>query len=103
MRQDQEGLGAERKAESKPLAGSWVYGTAGLAFGSLKAETFGFSETKTSAGWTIGAGAEFGLTQNWTAKVEYLYVVLSDSRFITTGSTHGYSSSLVRIGVNYKF
>lgn len=80
------------------------YGTAGLAFGSVRAETIaGITETKTSAGWTIGAGAEFGITQNWTAKVEYLYVDLSDNRFITTGSTHGYQSSLVRVGVNYRF
>lgn len=79
------------------------YGTAGLAFGSLRAETIGFSETKTSVGWTIGAGAEFGITQNWTAKIEYLYMDLSDNRFITTGSTHGYQSSLVRVGVNYRF
>lgn len=80
------------------------YGTAGLAFGSVRAETIaGITETKTAAGWTIGAGAEFGITQNWTAKVEYLYVDLSDNRFITTGSTHGYQSSLVRVGVNYRF
>jgi outer membrane immunogenic protein len=79
------------------------YGTAGLAFGSLRAETLGFSESKTAAGWTIGAGVEFGITQNWSAKVEYLYIDLSDNRFITTGSTHGYQSNLVRVGVNYRF
>ncbi len=79
------------------------YGTAGLAFGSLRAETLAFSETKTSVGWTAGLGAEIGITQNWSAKVEYLYVDLSDSRFITTGSTHGYQSNLIRLGVNYRF
>ncbi len=79
------------------------FGTAGLAFGSLRAETLALSETKTSAGWTVGVGAEIGITQNWSAKVEYLYIDLSDNRFITTGSTHGYQSSLVRLGVNYRF
>ncbi len=58
-----------------------VYGTGGLAFGELRAETFGLSESHTTAGWTVGVGAEFGINQNWTAKVEYLYVDLSSSRF----------------------
>jgi outer membrane immunogenic protein len=52
------------------------YGTAGLAFGELRGETFGLSETHTNAGWTVGLGAEFGLAPNWSAKLEYLYVDL---------------------------
>jgi outer membrane immunogenic protein len=80
-----------------------LYGTGGLAFGSLRAETFGLSESHSSAGWTAGAGAEFGLAQNWTAKIEYLYVDLSDSRFSITGMSNGYQFGLVRAGVNYHF
>jgi outer membrane immunogenic protein len=79
------------------------YGTGGLAFGELRGETFGLSETHTNAGWTAGVGAEFGITQNWTAKVEYLYVDLSDSRFSITGLSNGYQFGLVRAGVNYHF
>ncbi len=56
------------------------YGTGGLAFGELRGETFGLSETHTKAGWTVGVGAEFGLTQNWSAKIEYLYVDLANSQ-----------------------
>src|SRR3954466_14798729 len=37
------------------------YGTGARPFGSLRAETFGLSESHTSAGWTAGVGAEFGL------------------------------------------
>jgi outer membrane immunogenic protein len=80
-----------------------VYGTGGLAFGGLRGESLGVTETHTSAGWTIGAGAEFGLTQNWSAKVEYLYVDLSSSRFTITGVPNGYQFGLVRLGVNYRF
>ena len=36
-----------------------VYATGGLAFGELRAETFGLSETHTNAGWTAGVGGEF--------------------------------------------
>jgi len=80
-----------------------LYGTGGLAFGELRGETFGLSESHTSAGWTAGVGAEFGFAQNWTAKIEYLYVDLSDSRFSITGASNGYQFGLVRAGVNYHF
>jgi len=79
------------------------YGTAGLAFGELRAQTFGWTESHTTAGWTIGAGAEVGLAPNWSAKLEYLYMDLSTSQFAITGVSNGYSASVVRAGVNYHF
>jgi outer membrane immunogenic protein len=79
------------------------YGTGGLAFGETRGETFGLSESHTTAGWTAGVGAEFGFAQNWTAKVEYLYVDLSDARFSITGLPNAYQFNLVRVGVNYHF
>jgi outer membrane immunogenic protein len=79
------------------------YGTAGLAFGELNGQTFGLSESHTNAGWTVGLGAEFGLTQNWSAKIEYLFVDLNDSNFVITGAQNGYRFGLVRAGVNYHF
>src|SRR6201991_5340868 len=80
------------------------FGTAGLAFGELRGETFGgFTESHTSAGWTAGVGAEFGLAPNWSAKIEYLYVDLSDERFSITGVSNGYQFGVVRAGVNYHF
>lgn len=80
-----------------------LYGTGGLAFGSTKFSSGGFSETQTSAGWTLGAGAEFALTQNWSAKVEYLYVDLGEKNFVMTAFPHGYQFSTIRVGVNYRF
>ncbi len=79
------------------------YGTGGLAFGELKGETFGLSEDHTTLGWTVGLGAEFALTQNWSAKAEYLYVDLSQRNFSVTGASNGYDFSVVRLGVNYHF
>jgi outer membrane immunogenic protein len=79
------------------------YGTGGLAFGELRGDTYGLSESHTNAGWTAGLGAEFGFAPHWTAKVEYLYVDLSDSRFTITGAQNGYQFGLVRAGVNYHF
>lgn len=80
-----------------------IYGTGGLAFGTLRAETPAVSESRTTAGWTVGAGAEVGLTQNWSARVEYLYIDLSESRFALTGASHGYQFGTFRAGVNYRF
>jgi outer membrane immunogenic protein len=79
------------------------YGTAGLAFGELKGQTFGLSESHTTAGWTAGLGAEVGLTSNWSAKIEYLYVDLSESQFAITGVSNGYRFGSVRAGINYHF
>ncbi|MFT4119380.1 outer membrane protein [Bradyrhizobium sp.] len=79
------------------------YGTAGLAFGELRGQTFGWTESHTTAGWTIGAGVEVGLAPNWSAKLEYLYIDLSTSQFAITGVSNGYSASVVRAGVNYHF
>jgi outer membrane immunogenic protein len=85
-----------------------VYGTGGLAFGELRGETFGLSETHTNAGWTAGVGAEFGFgqtgfAQGWSAKVEYLYVDLANNNFTITGAPNGYRFGTLRAGINYRF
>ena len=80
-----------------------IYGTGGLAFGSVRAEVLNLNESHSVAGWTLGAGAEIGITQNWSAKAEYLYVNLNNSQFALTGLPNGYQFSVVRLGVNYRF
>ena len=53
------------------------YLTAGAAFGDVKGSVAGvgsFSETK--VGWAGGAGLEYAFIDNWSAKLEYLYVDL---------------------------
>ena len=79
------------------------FGTGGLAFGELRGQTFGLTESHTNAGWTLGVGAEVGLSQNWSAKIEYLYVDLANSNFVVTGASNGYRFGTVRAGVNYHF
>jgi outer membrane immunogenic protein len=81
-----------------------VYGTLGFAVGELEAQTVGLvSENHASVGWTAGAGVEMGLTQNWSAKAEYLYVDLSSNNFALTGVSNGLTANLLRLGVNYHF
>jgi outer membrane immunogenic protein len=79
-----------------------LYGTTGFAYGGLELTSGGITQNRTHFGWTIGAGAEIGLTPNWTAKVEYLFFDLADRNYFI-GTSHGMESNLVRVGVNYKF
>jgi outer membrane immunogenic protein len=58
-------------------------------------------------GWTAGAGVEWGIARNWTAKVEYLYVDLGNATSVFPLSNRQQTSSLTmnvaRFGLNYKF
>jgi outer membrane immunogenic protein len=80
-----------------------LFGTAGLAYGELRADTFMLTESHASIGWTAGAGIEVGLTPHWSAKAEWLYLDLSDRTFSVTGTNNGLAADLLRMGVNYRF
>jgi len=87
-----------------------LYGTGGIAFGNIQAglnppATF---DSATNVGWTAGAGVEFAFAENWTAKLEYLYVDLgSMSCSVNCGLavpfTVPLTEKVVRAGVNFKF
>jgi outer membrane immunogenic protein len=80
-----------------------LYGTAGLAYGELRANTFNLAESHVSLGWTAGLGIEVGLTPRWSAKAEWLYLDLSGRNFSLTGTSEGLAADLLRMGVNYRF
>ena len=80
-----------------------AYLTGGLAYGGGRIEFAGMSELQTHFGWTFGGGVEVGLTPNWSAKAEYLYVRLEDRSYVLTGVNNGFSSNVFRLGVNYRF
>jgi opacity protein-like surface antigen len=62
------------------------------------------SESKTAVGWTIGAGFEFGLTQNISAKAEYLYFDLgSDTYNLGVPVAIERTGNIGRVGLNYRF
>lgn len=85
------------------------YVTGGVAFGDVRTTTPGFAgATNTNVGWTVGAGLEFAIAGNWTAKAEYLYVNLGKfncglSCGLTATDNVSFTTSLVRGGVNYRF
>jgi outer membrane immunogenic protein len=83
------------------------YGTAGGAYGDVKATAFGVSSSQTKLGWTAGAGVEAAFADNWTARIEYLYVDLQNA---SCGAACGgapvsvsFTQNLIRGGVDFKF
>jgi outer membrane immunogenic protein len=82
------------------------YVTGGLAVGDVRADinTPGATATgsNTQIGWTVGAGVEYGITPNVTAKIEYNYVDLGSSTPILADSVD-FRAHVVRGGVNWKF
>ena len=84
------------------------YITGGGAFGNVNASAPGLAGgSATNAGWTLGAGLEFAIAGNWTAKAEYLYVSLG--RFncgVGCGAATdnvSFNTNLIRGGINYRF
>jgi len=91
-----------------------IYATAGGALASIQQNVIApgvgsISETNWHWGWTVGAGLEWKLGREWSAKVEYLYVGLQDKAYFNPAPVPFQSDQrvrlddhLVRVGVNYK-
>lgn len=98
------------------------YVTAGLGWASQEVDYFqdylpslpgqfvnNLHETRTYLGWTVGAGIEAAVTENFTARIEYLYADLGSKEY--AGNVFGidYAERIdleiqtVRLGLNYKF
>jgi outer membrane immunogenic protein len=85
------------------------YVTGGFAYGNVKTTADFGSDVGNRAGYTIGAGLEYSMVGNWTAKVEYLFVDLSDHHCSTTCGfpqtpiAATFRENFVRFGLNYRF
>jgi outer membrane immunogenic protein len=102
-----------------------VFGTAGGAGANVETSLSGLPvQNNAEFGWTVGGGLEFAFAENWTAKVEYLFVDLEKA-----ACNHGYScgydfpavggmtpvaaiasnnavqlyENIIHVGVNFKF
>lgn len=100
-----------------------LYVTGGLAYGSFTGSSFALplaigTWSRVNAGWTVGAGAEAALGDNWSVKFEYLYMDLGSvggsaatnvSIAGATTTTRNYvfntrfTDSIARVGLNYRF
>ena len=92
------------------VTGGWAYGHGSISGTTTTTTptTATFSASQDYSGWTVGGGVEWAFMNNWSAKVEYLYIDFGDgSNFaaspmlnIVTGRM---TDNIVRAGVNYKF
>ena len=87
-----------------------VYGTGGYAWGrneiTFSAPGISVSEERSHSGWVAGAGVEWALADNWTAKIEYQYLMLDSERYFPTvlgGFDADADIHTVRVGLNYRF
>ena len=92
-----------------------VYGKGGVAFAQdqssltdLGANTA--STTFMRTGWTAGAGLEYGLSQNWSAKIEYDYLAFGSKALnFSTPLQPAYTTNAnlnvqeVKAGLNFRF
>jgi outer membrane immunogenic protein len=84
------------------------YVTGGASFGNIEGTAAGGGSSKTAIGWTAGGGLEYAFLNNWSARVEYLYVDLGTA---TCGAACSggnpfdvtYTTQILRGGLNYKF
>ena len=105
--------------------GPWLtYAKGGLAWArqdynyllsvSAPAQAIAVSASERRAGWTVGAGVEYALANQWSVRGEYNYISIPDRSFDASGSstvsgplqTMGQASQtlhLVKLGLNYQF
>ena len=88
--------------------GNWLpFITGGAAFGDIKATTGAGSESTTKVGWTVGGGIEYAFLGSWSTKVEYLYADLGKATCSSPACSHDidvkFHTSIVRLGLNYRF
>jgi opacity protein-like surface antigen len=50
-------------------------------FAPVNASTFNFEHSETLSGWTVGAGIEYALSQEWSVKVEYQHFDFGSTSF----------------------
>jgi outer membrane immunogenic protein len=93
-----------------------VYVTGGYAVASVQASVvdaalqIDVTETKTRSGWTAGFGTEWAFWNNWTGKIEYLYVAFRDTSYfeaqpagVTPRTGVPLNDNIIRLGLNYRF
>jgi outer membrane immunogenic protein len=92
-----------------------LYATGGLAWmnnsisvnATSGAFTAGMSDSKMHVGGAIGAGLEYALAPNWSAKAEYLYTTYAKETYLGNIGAGGFGlsadSHTLKAGINYHF
>jgi outer membrane immunogenic protein len=100
----------------------WLYGKAGAGWvgnhgfsvtNVTTGESIKATSTTPNSGWLVGGGLEWAFASNWTAKVEFDYLVLANRSFVVPGgapflvgdtfiSTRR-DVQMLKVGMNYLF
>jgi outer membrane immunogenic protein len=107
-------LGTTRGRVGYAIDRTLLYVTGGVAYGGFNSNPLNGSGNATSnVGYALGGGIEYAFSQNWTAKIEALYVNLNAGNrtdYVTSGglvytvtAKSGNGGGIVRAGVNYLF
>jgi outer membrane immunogenic protein len=113
-------FGTTRARLGYARASTLLYVTAGVAYGGLTANVeqlsgalFTGASGKSQAGWTIGSGAEYSLTDKMSLKAEYLYTSFNGINGPAAGiapapfpgllATGRFATQITRVGLNWRF
>ena len=80
------------------VGGAWAHAS-GTASAGINGMQFGsISVDETVSGWMLGIGAEYALSNNWTAKIEYNRMDFGNSGPFTDDKFN-----ILKAGINYRF
>jgi len=113
LRNDQGWIGTLRPRAGYAADNLLLYGTGGLAYGSVNTDGRSSTGGSTRTGWTVGGGVEFDSGKQWSLGLEYLYAdfgksaqnqsgVFLGGASLVPGATED-RSQVVRGRLNYRF
>ena len=98
------GLALDRTLVYVKVGGGWVRSEASLTQLTTGASV---SASDTNGVWLVGAGFEYALAPNWTAKFEYDFLGLSDKTLPGLSGSRAFEFERdiqqVKVGINFKF
>ncbi|GKX34892.1 MAG: membrane protein [Rhizobiaceae bacterium MnEN-MB40S] len=74
-----------------------LYGTAGGAIASLKSSGFAPGFDDTPGGWTVGAGIDFMVVEDWSLGASYNYIDFGSN------NSGGSDINVLKLNLNYNF
>ena len=95
------GITSDRLLVYSKIGGGWARSSTALSV--VNGGTI-WSASHTDGGWLVGAGMEYAFADNWTAKLEYNYIGLSNST-MSTPPIVGVRRDIqmLKVGANYQF
>ncbi|MFC3693301.1 outer membrane protein [Chenggangzhangella methanolivorans] len=98
---DQRWNGATRARVGYAFDRFLVYGAGGVAYADTRVRVGGAKDSKTNFGWTVGAGAEYAVTDNVSTRAEYRYTDYGSDKYNFGKASQ--DEHRVMVGVAYKF